>query len=302
MKLSIIIVNYNAEKFLVEALSSIYRNPYSKGKFEIIVVDNSSAWGSFVSYKKKYPAVKIIQNKKNIGFAAANNKAISQSHGEYILLLNPDTIIHENTLNTVLNYMDNDEKVGIATCRVELKDKKIDDACHRGFPTPWNALCHFTGLAQLFPKSLFFNGYHLGYRNLNITHEIDACSGAFMMVRRKTGDRLKWFDEDFFWYGEDLDFCFRIKDKGWKIVYIPSVRITHYKGISSGIKKHSRHLSSADRETRTLSTKKRFEVMRLFYQKHYNHKYPKILTSLVMVAIKLKERLNLIKYNGEFYL
>lgn len=300
MKLSIIIINYNTEKFLVEALSSIYRNSYNKDEFEIIVVDNASTKGSLVASIKKYPAVKIIQNKKNIGFAAANNQAISQSNGEYILLLNPDTIIHKNTLNTVLNCLDHDKKVGIATCRVELKDNTLDDACHRGFPTPWNALCHFTGLAKLFPKSLFFNGYHLGYRNLNRMHEIDACSGAFMMVRRQAGERLKWFDDDYFWYGEDLDFCFRVKDQGWKIVFIPMVKITHYKGISSGIKKHSRHLSSADNGIRTLATRKRFEVMRLFYKKHYQNKYPKILTSLVMLTIKLKERLNLIKYNGEY--
>ncbi|MDD5600060.1 MAG: glycosyltransferase, partial [Victivallaceae bacterium] len=174
-------------------------------------------------------------------------------------------------------------------CRVTLPSGEIDDASHRGFPTPWNALCYFSGLSALFPLSDFFNGYHLGYRDMNTVHEIDACTGAFMMIRSFVGEKLGWLDEDYFWYGEDLDFCYRVKQAGYPAYYVPDVSITHFKGIASGIKKHSQSQSTADTKTKKRAQEARFAVMRLFYEKHYKEKYPLIIGLLVNWGISLKK-------------
>ncbi len=296
MILSIVIVNFNTYYFLKHCLDSIYSTVPKSINFETIVIDNASSDNSIPKIKKNYPQIRILVNKKNIGFAKANNQAIKIARGDFILFLNPDTVVFRNSIYTVLKFMQRQKDAGIATCKVELPGGSIDDASHRGFPTPWNALCQFTGLASLFPQSSFFNGYHLGYRNLNKIHEIDSCAGAFMMVRKTAGDKIKWFDEDYFWYGEDLDFCYRLKKAGWKIFYIPQVKILHYKGVASGIKKHSRRFSSADKKTQILATKARFDVMEIFYKKHYVRKYPYCLTKLVLMGIKVKKYFALLKY------
>lgn len=290
VRLSIVIVNFNTYKFLCQCLDSIYS---IKEDFEIIVVDNASSDDSVSLIRQHYPKVLVISNNKNIGFATANNQGVKKAKGDYILLLNPDTLIPKNTLSRMLKFMEENPMVGMTTCKVILPTDILDDACHRGFPTPWNAFCQFSGLSYLFPKSLLFNGYHLGYRNMDRVHEIDSCAGAFMLIRREAGEKIGWFDEDFFWYGEDLDFCFRVKKSGWKVMYIPDVKIIHYKGVASGIKKHSRGISSASKKTRLIATQARFEVMRVFYNKHYREKYPGWLTSLVLSGIKLKEWLGL---------
>jgi len=294
MTLSIIIVNFNTAKFLHNCIKSVITNADNLD-FEIIVIDNAST--EKLKIKNEKSKIKFINNQKNVGFAVANNQGIKIAKGDYILLLNPDTLVERETLPQMINFMEENPQVGIATCRVNLTNGKLDDACHRGFPTPGNALCHFSGLGKIFPNSKFFNGYHLGYADLDRIHEIDACAGAFMMIRRQAGEQVNWLDEDYFWYGEDLDFCYRVKQKGWKIMFMPSVSITHYKGISAGIKKHSQHLTTADRETKRLATKARFEVMRIFYAKHYKNKYPAWLTWLVLGGIKIKEYLSLLKYN-----
>lgn len=297
MILSIIIVNFNTWRFLEKCIESIYKNT-SDLDFEIIVVDNASTEKFRIA--KRAPdlefRIKLIRNKKNVGFARANNQGIKQAKGDYILLLNPDTLIPSKTLFRMIKFMEENPKAGIATCRVNLADGKLDDACHRGFPTPWNALCQFSGLSNIFPKSSLFNGYHLGYCDLDKTHEIDACAGAFMLMRREAGKQVKWLDEDYFWYGEDLDFCYRVKKEGWKIMFVPNVQITHYKGVSGGIKNHSQHITTAARETRLIATRARFDVMRIFYEKHYKDKYPRWLTWLVLGGIKIKEYISLLKY------
>ena len=296
IKLSIIIVNFNTYQFLDKCLKSISENNLSENDFEVIVIDNASKDNSPVLIKKNYPKIILIANKKNAGFAKANNQAIRLAQGEYILFLNPDTIIPSGTLSFMINYLDKNPKVGIATCKVLLTTGELDDASHRGFPTPWNAFCQFCGLSSLFPKSKLLNGYHLGFCDLDKIHDIDACAGAFMLVRKAAGEKVKWLDEDYFWYGEDLDFCYRVKKAGWKIMFVPNVQITHFKGVSAGIKKHSQHLSTADNDTKLLATKARFEVMRIFYEKHYKDKYPIWLTNIVFAGIKFKEYLNILKY------
>ncbi len=295
ISLSIVIVNYNTGDFLFKCLESVKKSSFPQDKLEIIVIDNASSDNSINFLIKKRQDVIFIQNRRNTGFAKANNQAIKKATGDYILMLNPDTLLQKDTLAVMYGLMEKNKKIGVATCKILLPDKTLDDACHRGFPTPWNALCHFSGLSKLFPNSLLFDGYHLGYQNLDKIHEIDSCVGAFMFIRKNAGEEVGWLDEDYFWYGEDLDFCYRLKEKGWQVAFNPETEITHFKGISSGIKKHSRGFSSADRKTKLLASRARFEVMRIFYRKHYRQKYPRILTWLVLKGIQTAEYFSLRK-------
>jgi len=217
--LSIIIVNYNTKDFLKKCLESLYPAiEKTSFKTEVLIVDNASSDDSpqFLNSLKK-PYLKVIISQKNLGFAKANNLALKKAQGRYILFLNPDTLVLPETLLVMMKFMEENPKVGAATCRVELTDGQLDQGCHRGFPTVWNAFCYFSGLGKLFPKSKIFAGYSLSYLPLDKIHEIDAGVGAFLIVRHQAGEPLAWFDEDYFWYGEDLDFCYRLKQKGWKI-------------------------------------------------------------------------------------
>lgn len=292
--ISIIIVNFNSFSYLSESLRSLFESDFPQTNIEIIVIDNASTDNSVINFKRNFPKIRLIENKINIGFAKANNQGIHKSQGKYILLLNPDTLIPKETIRTLYNFMRENIKVGIVTCKVEMPDGKLDDACHRGFPTPWNAFCQFSGISNIFKNSLFLNGYHLGYINMEKVHEIDSCTGAFMFVRKRAGEDVNWFDEEYFWYGEDLDFCYRIKKNKWKIVYFPNVKIVHYKGVSGGIKRHSKKISTADRQTRINSTKARYSVMRIFYKKHYINIYPFWIRFLILSGIKIKEIFSLL--------
>lgn len=287
IKLSVIIVNFNTFPFTYECLRSLLASNISEMNYEIIIVDNASRDNSISRLKRYFPSVKYLVNKENIGFARANNLALKRAEGEYVLFLNPDTVVEKNTIRETVKYMDHHPEVGIATCAVYLADGGLDDACHRGFPTPWNSMCYFSGLAAMFPNSKFLNGYHLGYAGMDKIHEIDSAVGAYMCIRKKVCTQLKGLDEDFFWYGEDIDFCYRAKNAGWKIMFLPDIRITHYKGVSSGIKKHSVKLSTADDTVRRRAMKARFDVMKTFYEKHYLTKYPHWFTILIMAGIRI---------------
>lgn len=290
MKISIIIVSFNTKEFIKKCLNSIYQTVDKKKiVFEVIVVDNASLDNSSEFIKKEFPQVVLIENKVNTGFSKANNQGIKKATGDYIFFLNPDTELRENTLEVLLDFLETHQDAGIVTSRVELPNGKLDDASHRGFPTPWNALCYFSGLSKLFPKIPLFSGYSMSCKDFKTIHEIDACVGAVMLVRRKAGEEIGWWDEDFFWYGEDLDFCYRIKEKGWKIYFVPSVSVLHYKGVSGGIKSISKNITTATEETKKRSQKARFEAMKLFYKKHYEKKYFKIITWLVYKGIDIKE-------------
>ncbi len=288
--LSIIIVSYNTKDILQECLTSLFTNTPKKYTSEVIVVDNNSKDDSIKMVQQEFPQVLLFENKENFGFSKANNIGVKKAKGRYVLFLNSDTVVYDHTIETMIAFMDDHQDAGAATCRVELSNRKLDDAAHRGFPTPWNAFCHFSGLAKIFPKSRIFAGYSLGWKDVSKIHEIDACAGAFMMVQRKAGEKVGWWDEDFFWYGDDLDFCYRLKEKGWKIYFVPTVSILHYKGVSGGIKSISEHLTTANEETRKKATKARFEAMKIFYKKHYVKKYPWFITWLVMQGINLKLR------------
>ena len=292
MDLSIIIVSYNTKEFLKACIESIYKTTKNI-KFEIIVVDNNSSDGTdelISNLKFKISNFHFVQNGANLGFSKANNVGVKEALGKYILFLNSDTLIYEKTLEGMIKFMDENQQVGAATCKLIMPNGQIDDASHRGDPTPWNAFTHFTGLSKLFGKTKLFGGYNLGYLNLNTTHEIQALAGAFMMVRRKAGVDVNWWDEDYFFYGEDLDFCYMLRQKGWKIYYVPEFSILHYKGVSGGFKKISKDITTASKETITRSQKERFRAMRLLYKKHYEKKYPWFITRLVYLGISLKQK------------
>lgn len=293
--LSIIILNFNTKALLRGCLRSVLKSEKNGFQYETIVVDNASVDGSAAMVRKEFSQVKLICSKKNLGFAAGNNLALSHISGRYVLFLNPDTIVFPNTFKEMIKFMDSHPQTGAATCRVEFPSGKLDEACHRGFPTPWNAFCHFSGLERIFPKSRLFAGYSLGWLSLNKVHEIDSGVGAFLIVRKEAGDQIGWLDEDYFWYGEDLDFCYRIKKAGWKIYYVPRVKILHYKGVSAGIRKESQKISTAAKETKIRSAKMSTEVMRIFYQKHYQDKYPQIINWLVFQGINFLEKARLAK-------
>jgi GT2 family glycosyltransferase len=292
-ELSIIIVSYNTRDFLAECLESIRDNVSKDISYEVLVVDNASTDDSVAYTKKHFPDVKIIATNENLGFSKANNLGVAKSSGRYVLFLNPDTVIHKGALEYMVKFMDVTRGAGAATCYLEMINGKLDDASHRGFPTPWNALCHFSGLAKVFPKSTLFNGYNLGWQDLKKTHEIDALAGAFMLVRHEAGEQVGWWDERYFFYGEDLDFCYQLKKKGWHIYFVPDVKIIHYKGVSGGIKKHSQHISTATKETKVRATLARFEAMKIFYKKNYMKQYPRFVTWLVFKGITLKQWITL---------
>lgn len=289
--LSIIIVSYNTREILKQCLDSLVaasiRIPY-----EVIVIDNASSDGSAQMVKDNFKKIIVIENKENVGFSKANNIGIKKSKGDYVLFLNSDTKVFKDTIEVITTFMDENQKAGAATCEVKLLNGAIDDASHRGFPTPWNSLAHFSGISKLLGKTKLFGGYTLSWMDLSQIHEIDACAGAFMMVRRQAGDEIGWWDEDYFWYGDDLDFCYRLKQKGWSVYYVPTVSILHYKGVSGGLKKISKDITTANSETKKKASQARFDAMRVFYNKHYKNKYPSLVTHLVFSGIKLKQLLS----------
>ena len=286
--LSIVIVSYNTKDFLKSCIESIYKTSKSLS-LEIIVVDNNSADGSAEMVLREFKNVILIKNKDNLGFSKANNIGVKKTTGRYVLFLNSDTIVYDKTLEYMVNFMEENKTAGASTCKLIMLNGKIDDASHRGFPTPWNSLAHFSGFSKFLGKTKIFGGYNLGYMNFSKTHEIDALAGAFMLVKREAGESVGWWDEDYFFYGEDLDFCFMLKQKGWKIYYVPEVSILHYKGVSGGIKRNSKEISTANRSTKIKASRERFRAMELFYKKHYEEKYPKLITKLVFAGISFKK-------------
>lgn len=259
MDLSIIIVNYNVKEFLQNLIHSIEKASANISK-EIIIVDNASDDGSVEFLKDKFPQVKLIANKKNLGFGKANNIGLTEAKGDFLLLLNPDTIVAEDTLDEMLRFFSVNSKAGLAGCKILNPDGSLQLACRRGFPGPWTSFTKVTGLSTLFPKNKIFAKYNLTYLDENQTYEVDAISGSFMMMRREVYEKVGGFDEQFFMYGEDLDLCYRIQKAGFKVFYVHSTQIIHYKGEST-------KRSSLD------ETKVFYNAMHLFVKKHFSSSF-----------------------------
>jgi len=271
--ISIIILSYNTKELTHSCLSSIAKTLCRSLTKEIIVVDNGSTDGTVEEVKKTFPDVTVIENKKNIGFAAGNNQGIKASRGRYVLLLNSDTEVYPETLEKMVAFMDDHKKAGASTCKLVLPDGSMDPACHRGFPTPWNAFSYYAKLEKLFPKTTLFGGYHQGYKDLSVPHEVDVVSGAFFMVRKVVVKQVGMLDGAYFMYAEDIDMAYRIKEAGWQIWFNPNVMALHRKKQSGRV--------HTDRTRRIQSYGNFLTYNKLFYTKHYEKKYSPVTTFLV---------------------
>ena len=232
MDLSIIIVNYNVKEFLQNLIHSIEKASSNLTK-EIFIIDNASDDGSVDFIKEKFPQIKLFANQKNLGFGKANNIGLKEATGKYILLINPDTIVAEDTFEKMIQFFESNKNVGLAGCKILNPDGTLQLACRRSFPGPWTSFTKVTGLSSLFPNSKIFARYNLTYLDENQTYEVDAISGSFMMMRKEVYDKVGGFDEQFFMYGEDLDLCYRIQKAGYKVFYVHTTQIIHYKGEST---------------------------------------------------------------------
>jgi len=274
MKLSIIIVNYNVKHYLEQCLVSV-SNALKGIDSEIFVVDNNSNDGSQQMLLQKFPIIHHILNTENFGFSKANNQALKIAKGEYALLLNPDTLVEEDTFLKIIQFMDtHPEAGGLGVKMINGKGAYLPES-KRGFPTPITAFYKFAGFARLFPKSKKFNKYHLGNLNNNKTQEIEVLSGAFMLLRKSVLDKIGFLDEAFFMYGEDIDLSYRITIAGFKNYYFPETQIIHYKGEST--KKSSINYVLVF-----------YKAMLIFANKHFSKNSYKSLFFLINTAIYFK--------------
>jgi GT2 family glycosyltransferase len=277
--ISIIIVNYNVKEFVKNLLYSLHK-ALENFSSEIIVIDNASSDGSVADIKEKFPYVKLIANKDNIGFGKANNQGLDIAKGKYIVLLNPDTIVREDTFVKLIDFMKRSPDAGMTTCKVLNPDGTLQLACRRGFPGPWTSFTKIAGLSKLFPKSKLFSKYNLTYLNENEVNEVDAISGAFMMFTHEVYEKVGGFDPQFFMYGEDLDLCYRVQQNGYKVYYVPDTEIIHYKGEST-------KRSSID------EVKIFYNAMHLFVKKHLSSSFlVEIILRLAIIARRFIAFLN----------
>lgn len=274
VRISIIIVNYNVEYFLEQCLNSVVK-ALQNIDGEVFVVDNNSIDGSVEMVQQKFPNVHLIANKENTGFSKANNQAMRIATGDYFLLLNPDTVVEEDTFVKVVSFMDqHPDAGGLGVRMIDGKGNFLPES-KRGLPTPAVAFYKIFGLSKLFPKSKRFGRYHLGYLSEFETHEIDVLSGAFMLMRKSVLDKVGLLDEAFFMYGEDIDLSYRITLGGSKNYYFPETRIIHYKGEST--KKSSVNYVFVF-----------YRAMVIFAKKHFSQKNAKLFSFLINLAIYLR--------------
>jgi GT2 family glycosyltransferase len=295
MDLSVIILSYNTAKLTKQCLDDLLKSLESSHlKSEVIVVDNNSKDDSvkmLENYKNSFKSTKttivLIKNAENAGYPKGNNQGLHIAKGQYILLLNSDAMIQNVEFDSLIEYMDKNEKVGVLTVKLNLSSGEIDPASHRGFPTIWNSFCYFTKLEKLFGRipvlGPIFGGYHLYFKELNSIHEIDAPAGAFFLTRNTIMQKVHGFDETFFMYGEDLDLAYRIKELGYKVLYYPKYTALHMK--------HHSGIKHVDEEVRKRTRKHFYEAMKIFFNKHYKQKYPAFVTNIVFFFIDLKSKL-----------
>jgi len=230
LDLSISIVNFNTKYFLEKSLLSIYKNTRYID-FEVFIVDNGSTDGSAEMVRNKFSKAKLIVNKENVGFARANNQVIKESKGRYILLLNSDTEVLPSTFELMVKFMDSHAEVGALGCKLLNPDGSLQRSC-RSFPNFLTLFLESTFLDQVFFRKRFFGGYQMTYWDHDDIREVDQPMGACLMVRRKAVEDVGLLDEDFFMFFEEVDWCSRIKERGWKIYFLPHAKVIHYGGQS----------------------------------------------------------------------
>ncbi|MEO7910041.1 MAG: glycosyltransferase family 2 protein [Roseiflexaceae bacterium] len=289
--LTIVIVSYNTRDLLRDCLRSIGPGRAACA-LDIWVVDNASRDGSAAMVRAEFPHIHVIDSPRNGGYAYANNLALREvtsaalsgnsslvthhSSPDYVLLLNPDTIVPPGALDALVGFMEAHPAVGACGPKLMLGDGSLDLACRRSFPTPEIAFYRMTGLARLFPRSPRFGRYNMSHLDPDQQTEVDSVVGACMLVRGAVVPEVGLLDEAYFMYGEDLDWAYRIKQYGWKIMYVPSVTVLHYKRASS-------------RQRPFGSISAFYAAMRVFHRKHYAASTPAPLNALIELGITLKE-------------
>ncbi len=284
LDLGIVIVNWNTRDLLRKCLKTVYA---SMGNFSymVVVVDNASTDDSAAMVEREFPRVRLIASPENVGYPKGNNLGlralgylgvgdVADDAPRYALLLNPDTEVPPDALQQMVAFMDAHPEVGAAGPMLVLPDGSLDKACRRSFPSPQVSAYHYMGLAKLFPKSAQFGRYNMTYLDPEVETEVDSVVGAYMQVRREAIEQAGLLDESFFMYGEDLDWAYRIKTAGWKIMYHPQVRVKHVKRAAS------RQSPRAQAEF--------WKAMLIFYRKHYQSTTPWWLHNLVMAGLLLK--------------
>lgn len=273
-RVSIIIVNWKTPLLLARCLDSIARDS-RLGELELIVVDNASGDSSVAMLQRDYPQVRVLANDANLGFSRACNQVIPEAKGQYILLLNPDTVVEPEAISKLADFMDSHPECGAAGPKVVNMDGTLQLACRRAFPTPEAAFYRVTYLSRLFPKHPIFSKYNLSWANPDEELEVDALSGSCMMVRADVVKQVGLLDEDIFMFGEDIDWCWRIKQAKWKVLYTPSCVVQHVHGAASRL----RPIGT------TVNLHKGMEV---FYRKHLAQKYWAPFNWLVYAAIWMR--------------
>jgi O-antigen biosynthesis protein len=285
---SIVIVNYNVKDLVDNCIASIYKSNTGDHSLEIFLVDNNSIDGSADFIREKHSSVIVIENEENIGFSKANNLALRQAKGKYILILNPDTILEEGTFSKMIKFCEQNPKAGAVTSKLILANGQLDSACKRSFPTPGVAIPRMLGLSKLFPKSKFFGKYNLSYLDENKIHKVDAICGAFMFIPGEALSKAGLFDEEYFMYGEDLDLCFRINKKGYDIYYYPEVTTIHLKGAST-------------KKTNISYVNNFYGAMDIFVRKNFTG-VPKLLSLFIRLGIFFRSAISYLKRGFGFFL
>jgi GT2 family glycosyltransferase len=273
--LDIVVVSFNGRALLSRCLDSLLADPMSPSP-RIIVADNASMDGSPGMLRSEYPSVGLIEMGGNLGFARAVNAALRQTTAEYVLLLNPDTIVSPGTLSACVDTMQRRRHIGMLSCKLVRPDGTLDHACKRALPTPASALFYFFGNKAVLRRFLPGAAYTADHLGDDQTGLVDAVNGAFMLVRRLALEQVGLLDEAFWMYGEDLDWCYRFKQRGWPVLYWPGVAVVHVKGGVTG-------------NRRSLKINRAFHrAMWLFYRKHYAPTRGSLFNVAVWTAIHLK--------------
>lgn len=284
MKLSVIIVSYNVEAFLSQCLVSVERaiERVGKDQVEVFIVDNISVDGTCAMVKEKFPQYTLIENTENVGFSIANNQAIKIAKGEYVLLLNPDTVVQEDTFEKCIEYSDANPRLGgLGVPMFDGAGGYLPES-KRGVPTPWASICRISGVFKLSPQSKKLNSYYAGHIDRDQTAQIEVLSGAFMWMRADALKEVGVLDEAFFMYGEDIDLSWRIVKGGWENHYFAGTRIIHYKGEST--KKGSLNYVSVF-----------YKAMLIFAAKHFEGSQAWLYNWLIRLAIYARASLSIIK-------
>ncbi|TWI81643.1 GT2 family glycosyltransferase [Lacibacter cauensis] len=281
MQLSVIIVNYNVKYFLEQCLLSVEK-AVQQLQAEIWVVDNASTDGSRAYLEPKFPQVQFCWNKENIGFGRACNQALAQATGEYILFLNPDTIVPEDCFTACINFCKQTTDAGALGIRMLDGSGRFLPESKRSFPSPLTSFYKLSGLAALFPKSKTFSRYHLGYLDEHKNHVVDVLAGAFMFIPKAVLDKTGGFDESFFMYGEDVDLSYRIQEAGYKNYYFSERSILHFKGEST-------------KKTSVNYVRMFYDAMSRFVKKHYSSSSAGLFATFISAAIWMRAFLSLIK-------